>query len=107
MLKGLIINDDNTILKILNNMIEINESDNRILFDDGLSKLGGIDFSLLNIVVTDDYTEFKVGEILPNTIENKKSQLINRENVDLVNSLGMEITKLKFEIMQLKGGAIL
>lgn len=103
MFKGLILKEDNTIARVLDNISEINESQKHILFGRN-SKLGGVDFTTLNIVVTDDPREFKKGDIIPVDIVDKKSQLIKQDSQELVNNLGMEITKLKFEIMSLKGG---
>ncbi|MBS4188658.1 hypothetical protein KHA94_16225 [Bacillus sp. FJAT-49705] len=79
MLKGLILKDDNTILRVLVDIIEIDESKKHILFGSS-GKLGGIDFTLLNLVVTDDQREFKEGDTLPPDIVDNKSSL--KKNTD-------------------------
>lgn len=107
MFKGLILKDDNTIARVLDDIKEINESQNHILFGRGNSKLGSVDFSILNLIVTDDPREFKIGDKLPVDVVDKRSQVTKQSSEELVNSLGMEITKLKFEVMTLKGGTAL
>lgn len=106
MFKALILKDDNSIGRVVENIKEIDESKKHILFGNS-GKLGGVDFTTLNLVVTDVPREFKVGDILPADIVDKKAELIKQSSEELVNSLGMEITKLKFEIMSLKGGTTL
>lgn len=105
-MKGFFLDDESKILRIIDRVSEINESEGFIKFGNS-GKLSGVNFSAINLVVTDDQREFKVGDLLPTDTVDKKAELIKQSSEELVNSLGMEITKLKFEIMNLKGGTTL
>lgn len=101
MLTGLILKDDDTIARVIPNILKIDG--NSIIH--GTGKLGGVNFDKLKLIVTDSEQEFKVGDTLPEGLTDLTDTIKVRPVDDLVNSLGQEITKLKFEIMALKGGA--
>ncbi|MFO1445281.1 hypothetical protein KDN24_19195 [Bacillus sp. Bva_UNVM-123] len=107
MYKGLIMNDSNTIIRVLDNIQEIDETEKHILFGDN-GKLGGIDLACLNLVVTDDKSELKIGDSLPLDIRDKRDELVKNTS-DKIKTLEKEnnVLKEKATEMQFENASLL
>lgn len=101
MLKGLLLTDARVIVKILEGIMKINKEEKTISCVS--TKLGGVNFDMLNIVVTDSTEDFKAGDVLPDGFVDLSYMIENKPVNDLVNRLGEEIKKLKLELKSIKG----
>lgn len=72
-MKCLILTEENKIVSIIDNIVEINKEEKSIIHSNG--KWGGVDFNLINFVVTDSIEEFKIGDTLPDGIVDLKDSI--------------------------------
>lgn len=95
-------------IKVGREIIDVFE--NIVLIDkrNGLIKganynVSGIDFSKVDIVVTDLEEKFKIGDFLPEDLIDLSNTMEVQLVDDIIDRLGEELTKLKLELISLKG----
>lgn len=93
MMNGYILNQESKIMRILENVTEINEADGYILFGNN-GKLDGVNFSMLPMVVTDEQNQLKVGDTLPQSVIDKRTDLIIKSDRELIEELKRENEQL-------------
>lgn len=97
-MKGFIITKGK-ILRVLEDVIKINKTENTITFNQGESKLQNVNFKALELLIVDSQTDLNVGDIIPVDIENKIDQIIFKSDRELIEQLQQENANLMFQLV--------
>lgn len=101
-MKGIIITEGRVSM-ILQDITKINQMENSITFNHGMSKLQNVNFEELEIVIDTDQSTLDIGDVIPNDFVDKANLITEESQVAIIDSLGKELTSLKMELLMKKG----
>ena len=98
-MKGFVINDKQVIIKILEDIKEVNEVERYIKFGRS-GQLSGINFLKQKIIVTDLLDNMRLGDVFPDDVEDKRAKFFHLSVDELIEQLQQENATLLLRLVE-------